>query len=70
MDAIPVSATALDEPAMKSNNAAGRNLVVMMVAIELSGHVAGIVVQIAHVQNVALHSSQKANSRWGASRLS
>ena len=69
MDAIPLSAMALDEPAMKStaapkigltnpmivNNAVGNNLVVVIVAIELTGHVAGIIVHVAHVQNVALH---------------
>ncbi|HTM72432.1 MAG TPA: hypothetical protein VL198_04305 [Pseudolabrys sp.] len=57
MDAIPVSAKALDDPAIKSTaahqipmtNATGKNVVVVKVAIELSGHVAGIIAHIAHV---------------------
>lgn len=64
MDASPLSAVALDEPTIKSTvapqiamanpmnmkNADGKNVVVVT---ELSGHVAGMIVHIAHVQDVA-----------------
>ena len=63
MDAIPVSAKTLDDPAIESTaapqipmtkpmnmtNATGKIVVVVKVAIELSGHVAGIIAHIAHV---------------------